>query len=259
MASSDSQTFSGFITGDKQFEIPPYQRNYSWEREQVDDLWSDLIEAVEMDRDHYIGTFLLMEEERDDGTVLQVIDGQQRITTLTILLFELQERLDALGRETMARKIRGDYVARYGTQKLTLAGDDETFFKSEILENMSDDDRSGHNKVALSDVDTDSHSQERLLNTKRILRTRLEDGNPTNLSYDEPTDFYGDLYEKVKSLPLLEYAVDSRSEAARIFQTVNDRGKDLTALEITKSYLMHRVSLLEDGTKSDDLIETIQQ
>lgn len=63
----------------------------------------------------------------------------------------------------------------------------------------------------------------------------------------------------MKSLPLLEYAVGSRSEAARIFQTVNDRGKDLTALEITKSYLMHRVSLIEDGTKADDLIGKIQR
>lgn len=259
MASSDSQIFSGFVTGDKRFEIPPYQRNYSWEEEQVDDLWSDLIEAVEMDRDHYIGTFLLMEDQREEETVLQVIDGQQRITTLTILLFELQERLDECGAGTTARMIRGEYVARYGTQKLTLAGDDEAFFKREILENISDDDRSGQYKVSVSDVDINSPSQARLLETKRIFRERLEDGVPDRLPHDDPEAFYTELFENVKSLPLLEYAVGSRSEAARIFQTVNDRGKDLTALEITKSYLMHRVSLLEDGTKADDLIEKIQQ
>ena len=259
MASSDSLTFSGFITGDKRFQIPPYQRNYSWGEEQVDDLWSDLIEAVEMDRDHYIGTFLLMEEELEEETVLQIIDGQQRLTTLTILLFELQERLDEYNEETTARKIRGEYIARYGTQKVTLAGDDKTFFRREILENISDDDRSGQNEVAVSDIDTDSPSQERLLNCKQILRERLEEGIPGQLPHDDPAAFYSDLYEKVKSLPLLEYTVDTRSEAARICQTVNDRGKDLTALEITKSYLMHRVSLLESGKKADDLIEKIQQ
>lgn len=47
MASLDSQTVSGFITGDKQFEIPLYQRNYSWGREHANNLWSDLIEAIE--------------------------------------------------------------------------------------------------------------------------------------------------------------------------------------------------------------------
>ncbi len=92
-----------------------------------------------------------------------------------------------------------------------------------------------------------------------MLRSRLEEGVPDQIPHDEPSVFYRDLYETVKSLPLLEYSVESRSEAARIFQTVNDRGKDLTALEITKSYLMHRVSLLEDGAKADDLIGKIQQ
>ncbi len=258
MASSDSQTFSGFVTGDKQFQVPLYQRNYSWEEEHVEDLWDDLVEAVEMDRDHYIGTFLLMESEDNEGITHSIIDGQQRLTTLTILLFELQERLDELEKETVARKIRGEYIARYGTQKLTLAGDDETFFKRTILENMLDDDRKGQKEDALSDVETNSPSQDRLLTTKETLRDYLSDGVPPSAPHDNPAEFYTDLYQKIQSLPLLEYTVDSRSEAARIFQTVNDRGKDLTDLEITKSYLMHRVSLLEDGDQADAYIESIQ-
>lgn len=259
MASSDSQTFSGFVTGDKQFQVPLYQRNYSWEEEHVEDLWDDLVEAVEMDRDHYIGTFLLMENGDEQGTTHSIIDGQQRLTTLMILLFELQERLDELGKETVARKIRGEYIARYGTQKLTLAGDDETFFKRTILENMLDDDREGQKDDALSDVETNSPSQSRLLQTKELLSEQLTDGVPASAPHDDPAEFYTDLYQKIQSLPLLEYTVDSRSEAARIFQTVNDRGKDLTDLEITKSYLMHRVSLLEDGDQADAYIESIQE
>lgn len=259
MASSDSQTFSGFVTGDKQFQVPLYQRNYSWEEEHVEDLWDDLVEAVEMNRDHYIGTFLLMENGDEQGTTHSIIDGQQRLTTLMILLFELQERLDELGKETVARKIRGEYIARYGTQKLTLAGDDETFFKRTILENMLDDDREGQKDDALSDVETNSPSQSRLLQTKELLSEQLTDGVPASAPHDDPAEFYIDLYQKIQSLPLLEYTVDSRSEAARIFQTVNDRGKDLTDLEITKSYLMHRVSLLEDGDQADAYIESIQE
>lgn len=258
MASSDSQSFSGFVTGDKQFQVPLYQRNYSWEKEHVEDLWEDLVEAVEMDRDHYIGTFLLMESEDEEGITHSIIDGQQRLTTLMILLFELQERLEELGKDTVARKIRGEYIARYGTQKLTLAGDDETFFKRKILENMLDDDREGQRDDALSDVETDSPSQGRLLKTKQVLREFLSDGVPASAPHDDPAEFYIDLYQKIQSLPLLEYTVESRSEAARIFQTVNDRGKDLTDLEITKSYLMHRVSLLEDGDQADAYIESIQ-
>jgi hypothetical protein len=259
MASSDSETFSGFVTGDKQFEVPPYQRSYSWETDHVDDLWSDLVEAVEMDRDHYIGTFLLMDVDGEEGVTHQIIDGQQRLTTLTILLFELQERLDELGEDTVARKIRGEYIARYGSQKLTLSGDDRTFFKRTILEEMLDDNRKGQKDDAISDATTDSPSQARLLQTKERLREKLAGGVPNSAPHDDPAEFYTDLYQKIQSLPLLEYTVNSRSEAARIFQTVNDRGKDLTDLEITKSYLMHRVSLLEDEEQADSSIETIQE
>lgn len=259
MARSDSQTFSGFVTGDKSFKVPVYQRNYSWEEEHVDDLWDDLVEAVEMDREHYIGTFLLMEEETGKGKVHSVIDGQQRLTTLTILLFELQERLDELGEEKTARKIRGEYIARYGDQKLTLAGDDETFFRYTILEGMFDDDRSGQIEDPLTDFDTNTPSQDRLLRTKELLRENLNSGIPDTVEYKSEAAFFLDIFQQIQSLPMLEYTVDSRSEAARIFQTVNDRGKALTDLEITKSYLMHRVSLYEDGDTADAYIEKIQE
>jgi len=258
MANSDSQTFSNFVTGDKQFEVPLYQRSYSWEKEHVEDLWDDLVEAVEMDRDHYIGTFLLMDANSTEGNAHKIIDGQQRLTTLTILLFELQERLDELGEETKARKIRGEYIARYGEQKLTLAGDDKTFFKRTIMENVLDDNRKGQKQNTLSDVKTDSPSQIRLLKTKKLIRSWLEDGVPNNTPHENQVDFCTGLYRKIQSLPLLEYTVSSRSEAARIFQTVNDRGKSLTDLEITKSYLMHRVSILEDEDEADSSIESIQ-
>jgi hypothetical protein len=258
MASSDSQTFSDFVTGDKQFEVPRYQRNYSWEQEHVEDLWDDLVEAVEMDRDHYIGTFLLMDGDGVDDSAHKIIDGQQRLTTLTILLFELQEQLDELGKETASRKIRGEYIARYGQQKLTLAGDDRTFFKTTIMENTLDDKKKGKKQNPLSNVDVESPSQGRLLKTKEWLRSKLRKGVPESSPHEDQVDFYIDLYHKIQSLPLLEYTVSSRSEAARIFQTVNDRGKSLTDLEITKSYLMHRVSLLEDEDEADSSIESIQ-
>ena len=260
MAGSDSLDFAGFVTRNKRFEIPPYQRNYSWEQTHVNDLWEDLVEAVEMDREHYIGTFLLMEETVEGEVVRKVIDGQQRLTTLTILLFELQRQLDEHGDEGTAHEIRGEYVAKYGTQKLTLGGDDEQFFRRFIMENvLTDQEKDGQLDDALESADPDSPSQRRLKEAKEQLREHLAEGVPDGLDSETPVAFYRSLYQKIQTLPLLEYTFDSRSEAARIFQTVNDRGKDLTDLEITKSYLMHRVSLHVDDDRADALIRTIQE
>jgi len=64
-------------------------------------------------------------------------------------------------------------------------------------------------------------------------------------------EFYTDLYSTIQNLNPLAYVVESRNEAARVFQTVNDRGKDLTDLEITKSYLIHRLALVTDDRPRD--------
>lgn len=253
MPSSDKEDFSELVTGDKLFKIPQYQRNYSWETEQREDLWSDLIEAIEMDRDHYIGAFLLNNDEEDGQEVQKIIDGQQRMTTLIILLFELQRQFKKEGDETRARKITGEYIANYGDQKLELLGNDQVFFKKTVLEGVMDDNKENRREDAMSKVDYDSTSQKRLYETKDFFRERLSEEPPERLEVDDKWEFYDKLYDTVKELPLLSYTVDSKSEAARIFQTVNDRGKKLTDLEITKSYLMHRVSLISEENAETEI------
>lgn len=257
MPASNSASLSEFFTGDKYFEIPVYQRNYSWETEHVNDLWNDLVEAIEMDRDHYIGPFLLMTEENEEDPTRKIIDGQQRLTTLTILLFELQEALERHDKSDLARRIRGEYIAQYGKQKLTLGGEDEEFFQEKIMQRVFDASADSRVSVPLEHLETNSPSQRRLKDAKEEIRENLQEVPPSEV-WGSPVEFYEAMYQRVKSLQLLSHAVHSRSEAARIFQTVNDRGKDLTDLEITKSYLMHLVSVLEDGDMADSLIETIQ-
>ncbi|MFB6213265.1 MAG: DUF262 domain-containing protein [Candidatus Nanohaloarchaea archaeon] len=258
MASSDKQRFSKLITGDNLFKIPKYQRNYSWEKEQREDLWDDLIEAIEMDRDHYIGAFLLNKDEEDGEKVQKVIDGQQRMTTLLILLFELQRQFEKKGDETTSKKITGQYITDYGSQKLELLGNDKVFFKNIILEGVMYDHKNNRKEDAMSKANFDSSSQRRLYETKEFFREKLSQGPPESIDVEDELDFYKKLFETVKELPLLSYAVESKSEAARIFQTVNDRGKRLTDLEITKSYLMHRISLISDENAEQE-IERIEE
>ena len=78
------------LTG-KVFDIPVYQRGYSWERKNLEDLWEDLY-YLNSAKKHYFGTVLLKDSEKTAETVLDVlkrfdvIDGQQRLTTILILL-----------------------------------------------------------------------------------------------------------------------------------------------------------------------------
>ena len=81
-----------FGTYDKQFQIPDYQRGYSWETRHRNDLWED-INNITDDKKHYMGMFTFCIKQQDNCMIYEVVDGQQRMTTLIILLNEILERL----------------------------------------------------------------------------------------------------------------------------------------------------------------------
>lgn len=263
--------FKNFVPGRDLFYIPKYQRNYSWDKKQRRELWEDLLESL--DKTHYIGTFLIEDSDDSDGGLYDkvgIIDGQQRLTTLLILLFELQEQLDAHGKEEYVIDILDNYLVASDQQRLRLQEDDDaTFFKKYILEDVIDTEKSTQSSNPEAEYTLDTPSKRRLANTKSFFREKLENAPPESTGYEDPVEFYTDLYSTIQNLDLLAYVVESRAEAARIFQTVNDRGKGLTDLEITKSYLMHRLALVTDdgpreGTdeeeqRTEGLINIVQE
>ena len=76
------------------YKIPRFQRPYSWDRENVEDFWEDAIHAD--DPDYFIGSFVLY-RAKDDPDLLFVVDGQQRLTTITLLLAAIRDALHDLG------------------------------------------------------------------------------------------------------------------------------------------------------------------
>ena len=125
-------TLEVFFTG-KFFRIPTYQRDYAWDTGNVDDLFDDIIEAIETNTNHYIGTFILSETSRPK--LYNVVDGQQRLTTL-IMLFNVA--IKELGTPT-DQIIYGDKFIKSqndSTWRLELLNDNCTFFQ-EMLEGLT--------------------------------------------------------------------------------------------------------------------------
>ena len=77
---------------DKYYIIPDYQRGYSWTDKQIDDFWNDIIQAQKTKQKHYFGTFYL--KYNNETKYYEMIDGQQRLTTLFVLLILLYEDTD---------------------------------------------------------------------------------------------------------------------------------------------------------------------
>lgn len=84
------------------YRVPRFQRPYSWDRENVADFWNDAITSE--DPDYFIGSFVVYKNAQSSDTML-VVDGQQRLTTVTLLLAALRESLVQEGHVDLAKGI----------------------------------------------------------------------------------------------------------------------------------------------------------
>ena len=106
--------FVALVNGTKQFIIPAFQRDYSWTTEQCQQMWDDIVRAGSSDGDHFIGSFVYI--AGNTAAVFSswlVVDGQQRLTTLTLLLIALRDHIretDWTGQEPTAAQINAYYL-----------------------------------------------------------------------------------------------------------------------------------------------------
>ncbi|MFF6859965.1 DUF262 domain-containing protein [Streptomyces bacillaris] len=106
-------TFSKLVHGETQFQVPLYQRTYTWQRDELSQLWDDVLELVEDKRAgnepaaHFLGSVVLAPERVAAGGMQRwlVVDGQQRLTTLMLAFTALRDRHRACGREKKAARI----------------------------------------------------------------------------------------------------------------------------------------------------------
>lgn len=228
------KTISNLFVGRKIFNIPKYQRAYAWEEKQLKDFVED-IENQSLNRNHFFGTILLQLKEKSNGfDIIDIVDGQQRITTLIIFMkLLLAEQKKAGSDVTM---LEDTYIQIYNRYKLRVLDTDNDFFISYILQD---------NQPNISSQ-VHTPSQKRLLEAKNFLCQRIE------VSPNKVQEFI----DKVENMKVLTYSVENEAEAALIFETTNDRGKSLTSLEKTKSFLMHKTYIVSNNPETD--LETIQ-
>lgn len=226
------------VIGDRTFQIPIYQRNYSWEEKHWDDLWNDLV-YLKAGKKHYFGTLLLRKTERFKKSglksfeVYEIIDGQQRIATVLILLRETMSQLNGINDDEIKEeleRLNEDYLRYRDVYKLELLGNDADFFREYVIDNVEFPD------------EILTPSQRRLKEAKLFFRKKIGDLKEASTP-DEFRDFLLGFKQKIDNMEIIRYEIENDADAVLIFETVNDRGKPLTNLEKTKSFLMHAIYL----------------
>ncbi|EKT4550709.1 DUF262 domain-containing protein [Flavobacterium psychrophilum] len=190
------------------FEIPKYQRGYAWEIQNIRELFEDVVESIESNSNHYIGTIVLSKSE-DDDEKFYVVDGQQRITTTTLIIGALIKKLTEKDQAYYERF----YLKEDERYRLTPLNRDCKF-----LTNLLD------SKVG----EPQNKSQRYLKEAYEEIKFKVE-------KIDDKLKFL----KSVEKLEVMEFVENSEGDAIRIFQTVNDRGKPLSNMEKAKSLLIY--------------------
>ena len=133
---ADERTITKILTDQISYEIPPYQRPYSWEKENVQQLLEDIWEAFEAkEGEYFIGSLITI--DRETNKRYEVVDGQQRLTTLNLILARLRDHItDAAVKADLDRRIlpRNVYTGEAETPRLSLRKKDQPFFRRYVLE-----------------------------------------------------------------------------------------------------------------------------
>ena len=227
-----SRTISEILKG-KRYGIDYYQREYRWQRKQVKELVDDLTDqflqwhrrgnprnAVAKYGNYFLGSIILSER---DGQQF-IVDGQQRLTTITLLLLLLHrkqgERKDRVALEELI------YSEKFGERAFNLAVEDRRAIMSALFNGETPDTSDASESVQTIVA--------RYQDLDDLLQEQAEDIDDAALPY-----FCDWLTEKVY---LIEISAASDDDAYTIFETMNDRGLSLTPLDMLKGYLLANIT-----------------
>lgn len=214
---------------DYDFSIPNYQRPYAWEEEQAEQLLTDLEEALERggDEPYFLGSIVLVKEQ--GSARAEVIDGQQRLTTLTIMLAVLRDlTTDAELRAELSRMIAEPGSKMHALQpkpRLTLRSKDAAFFKTYVQ-----DEGATTQQVPPDPAYLKTDAQRAILANAKVLHRRL-------VAWSEEQRLALVQMLAGRTFLVLVKTPDLDS-AHRIFSVMNARGLDLSPADIFKSTII---------------------
>ncbi|MBP8994719.1 MAG: DUF262 domain-containing protein [Bacteroidales bacterium] len=230
-----------FGNKDALYKIPQYQRPYKWEDEQVEKLWDDIYDAFENNEDNYFLGSIITAKPRDNekSAYVDVVDGQQRLTTLMILFCVIRDLYPEINKdkstdnffavdlETISASI--SHLGKADRLKLYTHSQHQSDFHDNIIKGNT----SSLKKPYKYQIRTDEEPKFKFINTAVIFRNKLSE-----LGQERSEELINYLFNQVK---IIRIDCKNREFAIKLFQVLNDRGMDLTAADLIKSFLLEKL------------------
>ncbi|GHS10002.1 hypothetical protein VN1284_09030 [Helicobacter pylori] len=230
------------------YQIPDYQRPYVWDKDHLGALIDDLVGSYTNNKEdqYFCGSIVIAENQKDNRW--DVVDGQQRLTSLIILACTILKLYkNSLGQKSKAF-IKESIYDRHDEEKERLkfltAQNYNNIFENTVLNNLEFEDN-----IKKSELNKKFEENTYLRNAyyfKELLDESMENGSISDID-----DFVEWFYEHIVLTRIICFEQDS---AMQIFQVLNDRGQPLSPIDILKSNLMQEIR--QDSEKRKDFITT---
>jgi uncharacterized protein with ParB-like and HNH nuclease domain len=241
------------------YRIPRFQRPYSWTRENIQDFWDDIIK--ERPADYFIGSMVLF---RNGNQRFGIVDGQQRLTTITLLLAALRNALHELDSDDLAYGIHGLIERKNIDNKLEFILSTETsypYLQDHIL-------KFGTPEVAVTPMREEENLKAAFEQLQSlvggVVDSQLRD---TTLAEDKRKQKTGDRFREIRdailNLKVIFVKLDDEDDAYIIFETLNTRGKDLSLTDLVKNHITKHLkarsaSVDQAKVKWEQILKTIE-
>lgn len=221
-------TLNKLLNTSRQFIVPIFQRNYSWQKSQYEQLWFDILRASKFKekQNHFIGSIVYIDMGTPAGRPQQLllIDGQQRLTTISILLCAIKDYVQKFNLETKLinlAKIKNQFL--YNSDEI-----DEDRYK--LLLNVQD--KETYIKLIDNTIFTVNKPATNIIKCYEFFYERIEDFIKQYGQIDE-------IYAGIFKLSLVSISLDKDSDNPQmIFESINSTGKDLSQTDLLRNYLL---------------------
>ena len=208
------------LLADRLLQVPRFQRSYSWDQSNVEEFLDDLASARRRDSGYFMGTVVFADDNSEQQRQ-QIVDGQQRLTTTAVLLVAARDVLREYDQQQQANNIDNTYLRSFDprsedtVERLILSPGDQRTYR-ELLDGL------------------DTSVDNSLVRCYETCIARLRELAPNAKRYREILKVTQQLNDSVQ---VLVAVASDLPEAYVIFETLNDRGADLTTADLLKNYL----------------------
>ena len=226
------------LTTNNKFRIPRYQRPYAWGEDEISEFWNDLISNKDP---YFIGSLIFNHEPHTETGFIDIIDGQQRLLTITIFSAVLRDIAKTLNSKTAERIHRYDIIfedVSTGKESARILPGDSTkdFFEKYI--------QKYNNNISESKPQT--NEEKKIKKNYEYLYTKTTDELKKFDNKEDKDNYLIQLRDKMLELIVIKIKIENEEDAYEIFETTNARGIDLSVGDLLKNLIFKKIPATKD-------------